>query len=104
MEFFYCRALKQNVKVKADVICTCVDHPEQTKIFQVGDHNGTYSLQWGKVHNIDHTLKENHLPNCKQYKINLVSSLSSDAEDNRKQDAADTTLIPDYGTCKENIC
>ena len=57
-KFFYHGALRKCVKVKAGILCTCVDRPERTKIFNVGDHNGTYSMCWGHATEIDGKLEK----------------------------------------------
>ena len=51
--------------MKAGIICTCVDRPERTKKFWVGDHNGTHSKCWGCAADTDANMIHNHLPNCK---------------------------------------
>ena len=52
------------IKVKVGVITTCVDRPERTSLFQVGDHNGTFTLCWGIAGKVDPKRKENCLPSC----------------------------------------
>ena len=72
---------KHNVLVKAGILCTCVDRPERTKQYNVGDHNGTHSRCWGHATEIDGNLLQNHLPNCskcqKMKKDNLNENIST---------------------------
>jgi hypothetical protein len=67
----YHGVMKQMARVKVCKILTCVDQPERTSIFQVGDHNGTFSANWGFAGSMDCTLNNTYLPSCKQccYKI-----------------------------------
>ena len=60
----YHGGLKQIVKVKVGRLVTCVDRPEKTSMFRVGDHNGTYSKAWGYAVKVDPTRTENNLPSC----------------------------------------
>lgn len=61
---FFVAALKRKIRVKAGIVTTCVDRPERTKQFSIGDHNGSYSVVWGFAAKVDGSCKENHLPSC----------------------------------------
>ena len=52
------------IQVKAGIVTTCVDRPERTKLFQIGDHNGTFSLCWSFAAHVDGSQKVNCLPSC----------------------------------------
>ena len=69
---FYHGGMKRMIKVRLANLSTCVDRPERTSMFQLGDCNGTYSAYWGHACMVDGTLKENHLPNCKKCREKLV--------------------------------
>ena len=61
---FYVGIAKRLIKAKAVKLCICVDRPERTSMFQVGDHNGTFSTAWGYAVAVDGACKDNHLPSC----------------------------------------
>jgi hypothetical protein len=61
---FYHGGLNMVINVKAGVLTTCVDRPERTKLFGIGDHNGTYSTCWGISTVVDITGKTNSLSSC----------------------------------------
>ena len=90
-KFFYHGALRKRIKVKAGILCTCVDRPERTKIFKVGDHNGTHSVCWGHATEIDGQLKMNHLPDC-----------DSCAEQKAKQSLMSNKSIEEENHCKKS--
>lgn len=60
----YHGGLNRFIRVKAGIVTTCVDRPKRTKLFKLGDHNGTYSVCWGFAAHIDSTQTENCLPSC----------------------------------------
>lgn len=60
----YHGGIKQLINVKVGKLLNCVDRPERTAIYRVGDHNGTYSKAWGFAANIDPWCTDNHLPSC----------------------------------------
>jgi hypothetical protein len=49
---FYHGGLKKLIPVKVGKLSTCIDRPERRSMFQVGDHNGTYSTYWGHACNV----------------------------------------------------
>ena len=61
---FYHGGLKKVLKVKAGKLSACVDRPERSSMFQVGDHNGKFSTYWGHACSVDGNCNENHLPSC----------------------------------------
>ena len=63
-KMMYHGGLNRLIHVKAGIVSTCVDRPERTKLFQLGDHNGTYSVCWGFAAQIDGSRKTNCLPSC----------------------------------------
>ena len=69
---FYHGGLNQIIHVKAGVLTTCVDRPERTKLFGIGDHNGTYSTCWGVSTVVDVTGTINSLPSCNSCRWNNV--------------------------------
>jgi hypothetical protein len=70
---FYHGGLNDIIRVKAGVLTTCVDRPERTKLFGVGDHNGTYSTCWGYATVVDVSGKSNRLPSCHQCRVSRVT-------------------------------
>ena len=60
----YHGGLKRIIHVKVGKITTCVDRPERTTIFRVGDHNSTFGAYWGYAVFVDGICKDNHLPSC----------------------------------------
>jgi hypothetical protein len=62
--YLYHGGLKRIVKVKLGRLSTCVDRPERTSMFQIGDHNGTYSSYWRHAVKVHGQMEENHLPDC----------------------------------------
>ena len=69
--------LRQVVKVYLSKLLISVDRPERTQIFQVGDHNGTYSTCWGYATHIDGNCEVNHLPSCKKCHEDRIRRLRS---------------------------
>ena len=61
---FYHGALRKIITVKAGLVSICVDHPERTAIFQIGDHNGSYSVYFGHATKVDGKCEDNCLPSC----------------------------------------
>jgi hypothetical protein len=61
---FYHGGKKQIVRVKVGKLITCVDRPERTTMFQVGDHGGSFSANFGYAGSVDGSCQENHLPSC----------------------------------------
>ena len=80
---FYHGTLKKIIKVKLGKILTCVDRPERTSMFQIGDHAGTFSGNFGYAGSVDGTCKENCLPACpycrKRRILQLYNIEASDA-------------------------
>jgi hypothetical protein len=62
--YFYSGAINKIIKVKVGKLITCVDRPERTSMFQIGDHNGKYSTNFGYAAFIDGFCNHNHLPSC----------------------------------------
>ena len=60
----YHGGLNRLIKIKAGVLSTCVDRPERTKMYSVGDHNGSYSVCWGYAAHVDPMRELNCLPSC----------------------------------------
>jgi hypothetical protein len=61
---FYHGGLNRMVKMKAGVMSTCVDRPERTKMYSVGDHNGSFSVCWGFASHVDPRRELKCLPSC----------------------------------------
>jgi hypothetical protein len=61
---FYHGGVKKLIRVKAGKLSTCVDSPERSSMFHVGDHNGTYSTYWGHTCQVDGHCEDNVLPSC----------------------------------------
>jgi hypothetical protein len=61
---FFHGGLKRRIRVKVGKIMTCVDRPERTAMFRIGDHNGAFSVIWGYAARVDGLCKDNHLPSC----------------------------------------
>ena len=91
---FYHGGLKRLVNVKIGKINTCVDRPERSSIFHVGDHNGTYSACWGKASSVDGQCNENHLPSCNQCRKQRIERQLG----NRSEHAGEDTVCLG-GTC-----
>ena len=62
----YHGGMRRIVHVRINKLLISVDRPERTSMFQVGDHNGTYSACWGYATSVDSSCKINHLPSCKE--------------------------------------
>ena len=92
-KYFYHGGLKQLIKVKVGLLCTNVDRPKRTKIFQVGDHNGKYSSCWGYAAYVDSNMKVNHLPNCHDCRKDLIKNIID-------KDSDKNTIID----CKNGKC
>ena len=69
---FYHGGKRKVIKVKAGRLSVCVDRPERSSMFQVGDHNGTFSSYWGYTCSVDGTCNENHLPSCQHCRKTLL--------------------------------
>jgi hypothetical protein len=74
---FYHGGLNKVILVKAGVLSTCVDRPERTKLFGIGDHNGTYSTCWGYATVVDVHGKSNSLPSCRKCRAERVREYTS---------------------------
>ena len=61
---FYWGRIDKFIHVKAGLLTTCVDRPERATMYQIGDHNGAFSMFWGHAAKIDGNCRENHLPSC----------------------------------------
>lgn len=61
---FYHGGRKELIYVKAGKVGVCVDRPERASLYQIGDHNGTYSTYWGHAVAVDGKAKDNCLPSC----------------------------------------
>lgn len=97
---FYHGGLRGLIHVKVGKLTTCVDRPERTSMFQVGDHNGSFSLFWCHAAKVDGACKENHLPSCpfcrtkcvrKQLGLTIGDQLSEGVHD-AYADGADTNM------------
>ena len=71
---FYHGGLNRIINVKAGVLTTCVDRPERTKLFGIGDHNGTYSTCWGVSTVVDVSGGMNSLSSCNRCRIRNVKA------------------------------
>jgi hypothetical protein len=67
---FYHGGLRKVIPVKVGKLSTCIDRPERSSMFQVGDHNGTYSTFWGHATFVDGECQQNRLPSCVQCREN----------------------------------
>ena len=61
---FYHGGRKELIRVKAGTVCVCVDRPERASLYQIGDHQGTFSTLWGHAVDVDGKCKDNCLPSC----------------------------------------
>lgn len=61
---FYHGGRREIIKVKAGKVCVCVDRPERASVYQVGDHNGTFSQLWCHAVHVDGNGEDNCLPSC----------------------------------------
>ena len=73
----YHAGFRKVVRVFLSKLLICVDRPERTQMFQIGDHNGTFSTCWGYATNIDGNCEVNHLPSCKTCRENRIRRLRS---------------------------
>jgi hypothetical protein len=62
--YAYHGGLKKIIKVKVGRLLNCVDRPEKTSMFRMGDHNGGWSVAFGYATKVDGRCKDNHLPAC----------------------------------------
>ena len=62
--FFFHGGLGKYVEVRIAKLSTCIDRPERCSMFQIGDHNGTYSTLWEHATLVDVHCQQNHLPSC----------------------------------------
>jgi hypothetical protein len=103
---FYWGAINKFIRVKAGVISTCVDRPERATMYQIGDHNGTFSMCWGNATLVDSTYSMNHLPSCHSCrKLNLEQH--RDAAAGVPLDNVDSPLIPGVepvSRCPRRVC
>jgi hypothetical protein len=75
---------------------TCVDRPERTSIFRCGDHNGTYSVNWGYAGSVDGSCTKNHLPSCHYCREKRFSSWNAI---NESSDSNKLSLSNDHYLC-----
>jgi len=61
---FYHGGRKELIRVKAGTVLVCVERPERASLYQIGDHNGTYSTVWGYAMDVDGSCTDNCLPSC----------------------------------------
>jgi hypothetical protein len=61
---FYHGGRREFIRVKAGQVCVCVDRPERSSLYQIGDHGGTYSTLWGHAVDVDPKCEDNCLPSC----------------------------------------
>ena len=80
--------LRKKVRVHIGKLYVSVDRPERTAMFQIGDHNGSYSTCWGYATFVDGTRTVNHLPACNDCRKKRISRLSST---NNSQEATPAT-------------
>ena len=62
----YHGGMRRIITVRINKLLISVDRPERTSMFQVGDHNGTYSTCWGFATHVDGSCQVNHLPSCQE--------------------------------------
>jgi len=60
----YHGGLRKIIKVKVGKLLNCVDRPEKTSLFRLGEHGGDWSAAFGYAAKVDGFCKDNHLPSC----------------------------------------
>ena len=91
----YHGGLNRIIQVKAGIVATCVDRPERTKLFQIGDHNGTFSACWSFAAYVDGSRKENCLPSCPFCRHRRVLSYMSGGHQQQQQILESTSMVED---------
>lgn len=102
---FYHGGLKKVIKVKLGKLLTCIDRPERTSMFRCGDHNGTYSANWGYAGSVDATCSYNHLPSCYHCRGQRLKSLTV-AEHNKCSKNSNTSNDSnpyEHTLCSNNV-
>jgi len=89
---FYHGGLKEIIRVKVGKLMTCVDRPERTSMFHCGDHNGSYSSNWGYAGMVDGKCVINNLPSCKSCRRKNVLLLNN------------TDTIDQDRICENKLC
>ena len=99
---FYHGGLKKIISVKAGIVSICVDCPEQTSIFQIGDHNGSYSVYFGHATKVDGKCEDNCLPSCPFcQKKQLQNQLS---RHNSSTEQATMAVEDPLSSCSKKLC
>ena len=118
---FYHGGIKRMIRVKVGFLMTCVDRPERTTIYSVGDHNGTYSALWGHACSVDASRLDNNLPSCwhcrakraTKHSLSFTSSSSGTtaasspslaSSPDPGQQSTSTLLDEDDGECEAGQC
>ena len=96
----YHGGLNRMIQVKAGIITTCVDRPERTKLFQIGDHNGKFSVCWSFAANVDGSGKDNCLPSCPFCRHKLISRYFV-CEEQLPDSSSYTTEVDDLSTTSQ---
>ena len=73
----YHGGMKQIIRVMVGKLFISVDRPERTTMFQIGDHNGSYSSVWGYATLVDGSCQINRLPSCEVCRQNRVNRLKT---------------------------
>lgn len=90
---------KKIINVKVGKLITCVDRPERTSMFQIGDHNGTFSSNFGYAGAVDVTCNKNKLPSCPHCRQKRISRLV--VERNVSNNVIDDNTVI---TCEQKLC
>lgn len=90
---FYHGGKKKLIKVKLGKLITCVDRPERSSMFHVGEHCGSYSKYWGYAGSVDGFRKENNLASCALCRFKRLSNME------RHQHEIEGTIM-----CTDNKC
>ena len=89
----YHGGMRRIVTVRINKLLISVDRPERTSMFQVGDHNGSYSTCWGYATHVDGTLQVNHLPSCQDCRTKREQRLLP------RSSASNNTVLEDQAVC-----
>jgi hypothetical protein len=97
----YHGGLNRLIHVKGGIVSTCVDRPERTKLFGIGDHNGTYSVCWGFAAQVDGSRELNCLPSCPFCRKNrLLRYTGRQADDSQREGVGNSShhILPSTAT------
>ena len=75
----YHGGLRKVIRIKVGKLLISIDRPERTSMFNIGDHNGTYSTCWGFASSVDGNCMVNHLPACTKCKKERSDRLLNDS-------------------------